>query len=223
VLVMAKAPIPGLAKTRLAADLGGEAAATLAAAALLDTLDTVESVTSAGDRLISLTGDLRAAASSDELLARLTQWNVRPQRGATFARRLVSAHHDAADLWGDGRLVVQIGTDTPGLTAGDLAALAEAASGRRRVGLGPATDGGWWGLATRWVGYVEGLVDVPMSTPATARHTRAAIEARGAIVSEVHALRDVDDLADAYAASRQAPETRFARRFAELGLTAGAA
>ena len=41
VLVVAKAPVPGLAKTRLARTLGAEAAADLAAAALLDTLDAV--------------------------------------------------------------------------------------------------------------------------------------------------------------------------------------
>ena len=37
VLVVAKAPVPGLAKTRLAAAVGDEAAADIAAAALLDT------------------------------------------------------------------------------------------------------------------------------------------------------------------------------------------
>lgn len=222
-LVVAKAPVPGLAKTRLATALGPETAATLAAAALLDTLDTVESVTGAGDRMISLTGDLHAAMSGDLLLARLERWHVRPQRGRTFAQRLVAAHHDAAELWSDGRVVVQIGTDTPGLTAGDLTALTRASSARHQVGLGPATDGGWWGLSTRWAGYVEGLVGVPMSTSETARHTRAAIEARGASVTDVHARMDVDDLADAVAVCSQAPTTRFARRFAELGLTAGAA
>ena len=41
VLVVAKAPVPGLAKTRLARTLGAETAADLAAAALLDTLDAV--------------------------------------------------------------------------------------------------------------------------------------------------------------------------------------
>ena len=40
-LVVAKSPVPGLAKTRLAATLGNAAAADIAAAALLDTLDAV--------------------------------------------------------------------------------------------------------------------------------------------------------------------------------------
>ena len=41
VLVVAKAPVPGQAKTRLAASVGDRAAADIAAAALLDTLDAV--------------------------------------------------------------------------------------------------------------------------------------------------------------------------------------
>src|SRR6478672_3319507 len=41
VLVVAKAPVPGQAKTRLAAGVGDQAAAEIAAAALLDTLDAV--------------------------------------------------------------------------------------------------------------------------------------------------------------------------------------
>ncbi len=44
VLVVAKAPIPGLAKTRLALDVGPVVAASIAAAALLDTLDAVRSL-----------------------------------------------------------------------------------------------------------------------------------------------------------------------------------
>ena len=40
-LVVAKAPVPGQAKTRLAASVGEQAAADIAAAALLDTLDAV--------------------------------------------------------------------------------------------------------------------------------------------------------------------------------------
>jgi len=56
VLVVAKAPVPGLAKTRLAATIGAEAAADVAAAALLDTL---EAATASGaGTLVALTGDV---------------------------------------------------------------------------------------------------------------------------------------------------------------------
>jgi len=54
-LIVAKAPIPGLAKTRLAATLGDVAAADIAAAALLDTLDAV-SATPVARRVVAMTG-----------------------------------------------------------------------------------------------------------------------------------------------------------------------
>jgi glycosyltransferase A (GT-A) superfamily protein (DUF2064 family) len=222
VLVLAKAPVPGCAKTRLAADLGAQPAAELAAAALLDTLDVVEAVAEPQNRMISLAGNLAAGCRAAELAARLAGWRVRRQLGDTFADRLVAAHRSAANVWPDGRVIVQIGTDTPGLTADDVGALAAAAARPDRVALGPATDGGWWGLAFRRVGYVGGLVDVPMSTAATCRLTRAAIERRGALVTEVHPLTDVDDLATAHTVSRQSPNTRFARCFADLQLAGSA-
>ena len=57
VLVVAKAPVPGLAKTRLAASIGADAAADVAAAALLDTLDAVAAA-SVQARVVALVGDL---------------------------------------------------------------------------------------------------------------------------------------------------------------------
>jgi len=58
VLVVAKAPVPGLAKTRIARTVGDARAAELAAAALLDTLD---AATASGMRVVvAMTGDLYA-------------------------------------------------------------------------------------------------------------------------------------------------------------------
>ena len=62
-LVVAKAPEPGRAKTRLAATVGDRVAAEIAAAALLDTLDAVAAAPIAG-RVVALTGDLDAAAGA---------------------------------------------------------------------------------------------------------------------------------------------------------------
>ena len=62
-LVVAKAPEPGLAKTRLAATVGDRVAADIAAAALLDTLDAVAAAPVAA-RVVALTGDLDAAAGA---------------------------------------------------------------------------------------------------------------------------------------------------------------
>ncbi len=227
VLVVAKAPVPGLAKTRIGAVVGAEAAAELAAAALLDTLDAVERWEPACGRLLAMTGSLQAAARRVEISQRLATWTVVEQRGATFADRLVSAHREAALRWGPDLPVVQIGMDTPGITGGDLDAIvgaldgappdappgaaSGAPSGAVDVALGPAFDGGWWGLATARPGYGDQLAGVPMSRSDTAARTVAALQGAGARVRLVHELRDVDDWADAVALSRSAPQSRTAQ------------
>lgn len=220
VLVVAKAPIPGTAKTRLGSAVGGAAAADLAAAALLDSLDAVEAVTTSTTRLVALTGDLGAAARGDEIAARLGSWHVVEQRGASFADRLVCAHHDAAAVFGGGAALVQIGTDTPQITPRDLDALASAvdptSAGSCEIALGPATDGGWWGLATRSEGYVDAMTDVPMSRPDTCDLTQAALEAPGARVRRLHELTDVDTIDDAFRVASAAPATRFAQLLVQV-------
>ncbi len=216
VLVMAKAPVPGLAKTRLAVTLGDVTAAELAAAALLDTLDAVEAVAGSDHRLLTLTGDLDHAAAGEQLAGRLDSWHRVEQRGGGFAERLVNAHRDAAALWGD-HVVVQIGTDTPQVSGADFARLAHVAQGDSRAcALGPAADGGWWGLATGRPGLADSLADVPMSRADTGHLTAQALRRGGATVTLLHELTDVDTVADAHAVTRQFPQLAFSRLFAQV-------
>ncbi|PRC48699.1 glycosyltransferase, partial [Mycobacterium sp. ITM-2017-0098] len=137
-LVVAKAPVPGLAKTRLAATLGNDTAADIAAAALLDTLDAVAD-TPAAARVVALTGNLDDARRADEIRSRLADFTVIPQRGDDFAARLANAHLDAAG----GLPVVQIGMDTPQVDPERLARCVRDLDGHDAV-LGMAHDGGWW-------------------------------------------------------------------------------
>ena len=166
VLVVAKAPVPGLAKTRLAASIGESAAADYAAAALLDTLDAVTAAPVAA-RVVALTGDLAAASRSAEIETRLADFTVLEQRGADFADRLANAHADAAAA-ADGLPVLQIGMDTPQVTADLLAECATALCDADAV-LGMARDGGWWVLGVTDPAMAECLREVPMSRP---RHRR---------------------------------------------------
>ena len=134
-LVVAKAPEPGRAKTRLAATVGDRVAADIAAAALLDTLDAVAAAPVAA-RVVALTGDLDGAAAGTEIRHRLEAFTVIEQRGDSFADRLANAHADAGSDFG-GYPVLQIGMDTPQVTAELLAELRGPAardSGRARVG-----------------------------------------------------------------------------------------
>lgn len=199
-LIVAKAPVPGLAKTRIAATVGPEAAADLAAAALLDTLDVATSC-DAGV-VVAITGDLGSAARGDEIRDALASVSVIQQRGAGLAERLAHAHADAA---GHGP-VVQIGMDTPQVTADDLAA-ADAYVRSDGAVLGPATDGGWWLLGLDDATRAEFLADIPMSAADTGARTSAAL---GADRPRLRELRDMDTWADAVAIAAEVPDRRIA-------------
>ncbi|KGI66746.1 DUF2064 domain-containing protein [Mycolicibacterium rufum] len=208
-LVVAKAPVPGLAKTRLAATLGDAVAADIAAAALLDTLDAV-AATPAEARVVAMTGDLDAAARSEEIRARLDDFIVIPQRGEDFADRLANAHLDATAAAG-GAAVVQIGMDTPQVNPGLLAECVQGLAAHDAV-LGMALDGGWWVLGLRDAATAECLRDVPMSAPDTGAVTLAALQHTGLLVGLVAHLADVDTIDDVDAVRRACPAgSRFSR------------
>ena len=215
VLVMAKAPVPGQAKTRLGRHVGHDAAAELAAAGILDTLDVCEQVfPDPRLRHVALTGDLAQAARCDDLVRRLAGWTVHRQRGAGFADRLAQAHTDAA--LATGAPVVQIGMDTPHLPVEELADVARRIGADNDAVLGPAADGGWWVLALTDHRDAACLRDVVMSTSRTYDDTLAALQARGVQVATAAVLRDVDTVDDAVLAAAAAPGSRFALRWFEV-------
>ena len=189
-LVMAKAPVPGRVKTRLGVRVGMDLAADLAAAALLDTIAACRSAFT--ECHIALDGSLDDAVRAAQLQEGLAGWVVHPQRGDTFGERLAHAHHDAA---GDGP-TVQIGMDTPQLTAADLHSIADAAYDGDAV-LGPATDGGWWVLALSDPSAASVLAGVAMSQADTCRRTCEALTAAGQTVRLGHELTDIDTEAEA--------------------------
>ena len=200
ILVVAKAPVPGLAKTRVAGEVGGDAAAELAAAALLDTLDVA--VSTGMPVVVALTGDLSRSARLDELETALSGLSVVPQVGATFGERLAQAHLDADA----GHGVVQVGMDSPQLRADDLTEAAGLLADHPSV-LGPAEDGGWWLLGVRRGADASALATVEMSTASTGQHTREVLPGPTALL---RTLRDVDTWEDARVVADDVPHSRFA-------------
>ncbi len=192
-LIVAKAPVPGLAKTRLAAALGDRVAAGIAAAALLDTLDAVADTPLAA-KVVAMTGDLASACQSEAIRERLSGFTVVEQRGDSFADRLANAHADAASAAGP-MPVLQIGMDTPQVTAELLTRCARALLGAHAV-VGPARDGGWWLLGVADAATAECLRLVPMSRPDTGALTYAALLQTGSPVTVLEELADVDTVAD---------------------------
>ena len=212
-LVVAKAPVPGRVKTRLGAEVGMAAAATLAAASLADTLAACAATYGVQRCCLALDGSFDGAVGGTELTALVGGWTVFPQRGDGLAARLVNAHADTRDRTGGA--VVQVGMDTPQLTPELLTAVADGLSTADAV-LGPADDGGWWVLAARDPRSVAAIAEVPMSTPTTGSETRRALEEAGLSVATASTLRDVDTVEDADAVAAQAPHSRFAAAWSDV-------
>ncbi|KRC64848.1 hypothetical protein ASE12_08755 [Aeromicrobium sp. Root236] len=198
-LIVAKAPVPGLAKTRIAATIGDEPAAELAAAALLDTLETVAAL--GWPVVVAMTGDLGEAARADEITRALSGVRVIAQRGDGLGERLAHAHADADD----GHGVVQVGMDTPQLTVRDYLDAGAAVREGSRV-MGPATDGGWWLLGLPDPAEAVVLADVPMSVDDTAAQTERAL----VTIERLRTVRDMDTWADAVDIAAEIPLSRVA-------------
>lgn len=211
VLVMAKVPIPGHVKTRLAATEGPIRAAQLATAALLDTLDVCEASFGLARCHLALDGDLDAV-DDPELAARLRTWTVHRQFGSALGERIANAHRDVHSAAGEP--VVQIAMDTPHATGDDLHRVAAMVAADRPV-LGLADDGGWWVLASGVPAHVDGLDRVPMSTPATGRATWTLLRTNAQDVAAARVMCDIDDAVDAHHVAALAPTTRFARTWRE--------
>src|SRR5262245_50871392 len=198
ILVIAKAPVPGQVKTRLCPPCTAEQAATIAAAALTDTLE-VLTAAPVVRRTLVIEGAYRTPAG----------WRSVAQRGDGLAERIVRGYADTA-LPRVGSFLV--GMDTPQLTR-DLIIDARDLLGIRGVDavLGLATDGGWWGLGLRDPAHARVLEGVPMSTSHTGADTLAALQNRGLTVAGLPVLRDVDTVTDAWVvAAHCRPTSRFA-------------
>lgn len=200
-IVIAKAPEPGKAKTRLCPPCTPEQAARLAAASLLDTLEAV-SRTSAHRRVLAFDGDgERWCPPGFELI---------PQRGHGLAERLASTFEDV------GEPALLIGMDTPQVTPELLATGMRALEcGGTDAVLGPAYDGGYWSIGVKR--HTPGLfAGVPMSSPRTCEEQRRRIEQLGLRLREQRRLRDVDTIADARKVACEAPRSRFASELATI-------
>jgi len=198
-LVMAKNPVPGRVKTRLTPPYSQVAAADLAGAALLDTLDAV-CATPARRRLLVLDDDpVVPVPAGVELMT---------QRGGPLDERLENALADAWSVAGLPMLLV--GMDTPQVTAAELTGAARAllAPGVDAV-LGPAADGGFWAIGLRR--WQPGLVaGVSMSRAGTGAEQLSRLRSAGLRVDLLPVQHDVDTAEDVVLVARAAPETRFA-------------
>lgn len=215
-VVIAKAPVAGQAKTRLAVTVGERAAADIAAATFLDTLDAVDS-TPVQARVVALTGDLDKASSGAEIRLRLGTLHVVEQRGSDFSARLANAIVDAAEAAGD-RPVLLIASDTPQVTADLLIECAQALLKTDAV-FGLARDGGWWLLGVTDAAMADCLHTIPTSRSDTGVATLEALRDKGLAVTLVAELSDVDTVDDVeFVRAACAPDSRFVHATKAAGI-----
>ncbi|WP_306328353.1 TIGR04282 family arsenosugar biosynthesis glycosyltransferase, partial [Streptomyces venezuelae] len=197
-LVIAKQPLPGRVKTRLTPPFTPAEAASLAAAALADTLAAAARV--AADRhVLVLEGEPGPWLPPG--------FDVVPQVAGGLDVRLAAAFAACAGP------ALLIGMDTPQVTP-ELLAPALRGDGHD-AWFGPAADGGFWALGLAAPDPAL-LLGVPMSRPDTGAVQYERLRAAGLRVGGLPVLRDVDTAADARRVAASAPGTRFAAVHTEL-------
>ena len=205
VLVVAKAPVAGRAKTRLVPPLNGEQAAGLAGALLLDTLDACRAEAEDVRLLVPDAADiepLRALSPDTPIVAQAG-------RGLADALCLSFRVHAAETP------TAIVSSDVPGLPRGSLerarTLLAEGAD----VVLGPSMDGGYWLIAMREA-HEAPFREIPWSTPAVLAVTLERCAAAGLAVELLDPWRDIDTAADLSALGAELDAERAPRTAVEL-------
>lgn len=161
-IVFAKPPKPGEAKTRLAADLGLEGAARLAQSFLRDTL-MLSAALPGHDVVLATVAPVQAYAPPDSPLGRqLAPLQVWSQGEGDLGQRLERAIRRALET---APHALVLGTDSPGLPLGHLEAAVRCLQQSEAV-LGPADDGGYYLIGMRRCP-LGALHDLPWSSPKT--------------------------------------------------------
>jgi rSAM/selenodomain-associated transferase 1 len=198
IAIMAKAPIPGLAKTRLIASIGAHAAAVLQER-LTERAVATALAADIGPVTLWCTPD-PSHASFRELVVRYALTLKRQPDGDLGARMLATM---AASV----RPTIVIGTDCPAFTAEHLRAAAHALCDADVV-LIPAEDGGYVLIGAR-AAHPELFSGIAWGASIVLTETRARIAALGLTAIELAPLWDVDTEADL---------ARFERLFPEMAL-----
>lgn len=188
-IVFARYPESGKAKTRLIPALGAEGAA-----ALQDEMTRFTLARLAGLRSQGTQSEVRyAGADEPAMRARYGPgWRYRPQPAGDLGTRLTAA---VAEAFAEGcAATVLIGTDCPDLTL-EIVESAFAALATAEVVIGPAADGGYYLIGQRR-SIAELFQGIPWSTVAVLKATLQAAERLRLRVSLLPELRDVDNPED---------------------------
>jgi len=186
VAIMAKAPVPGVAKTRLAKLLGAAGAARAQRGFILRTLNTAHSA-SLGEVVLHT-----AMGAHHRLFALLAErWGVHcvSQVEGDIGQRMSAVMERHFEAPSAPPLLI-VGTDCPVLTPGHLQAAADALASQDAVFI-PAEDGGYVLIGLRRP-MPQVFERVEWSTPRTMAQTRQRLSGARVRWVELPALWDVD-------------------------------
>jgi uncharacterized protein len=186
IIVFAKAPVPGFAKTRLIPALGAEGAAALAHR-LLDHAVQQALAARTGPVVLCCAPD----TSHPAFAAHQTRTLQTEQGAGDLGQRMARALNRALSC---GLPALLVGTDVPLLNAVLLRQAAQALQNHDAVFV-PALDGGYAlvGLARRGAPIFDGMV---WSTPQVMAQTRQRLAAAGWCWAELPPVADIDEPAD---------------------------
>lgn len=180
IILFAKAPVPGRVKTRLG--LPPEAAAALHTAFVHDMLETLASLDDTAD--IELSTDSETDAWNDVAAARSVQ------TAGDLGARMYAALERALET-GRPRVMI-LGSDAPTLPAAHVRTLLRSAA---EVALGPADDGGYYGIACRKI-HAAMFRRVAWSTASALKDTVRAARNCGLSTELGPAWFDIDEPVD---------------------------
>ena len=207
--MLTRHPRPGEVKTRIAAELGADAALRIHNAMATHTLAQLRALTACKEARIEVRTDAAFVHASREWLGAGPRY--RYQGEGDLGSKLMTAFAESFDR-GDESVVV-VGSDCPYLTAGHLRAAFAALVGHDLV-VGPAEDGGYYliGITRQaaaraipgvFTGIAWGSIDVRTQT-------LNAAERQGMTVSLLETLADVDRAEDVPAAEAYLAERAIA-------------
>ncbi len=194
ILVFAKAPVAGFAKTRLIPRLGAAGAARLAARLLEHAVS---------EALAAELGVVELWTAPDRLhpafqaLSKQPGVELHDQGDGDLGTRMARAFQSSfarIDTAGSASRVLLIGTDAPGLDRNYLRAAASALQQTDAV-FGPALDGGYTLVGLRAPSNAL-FKDIPWSTAQVMSETRIKLRSLDLRHSELAALSDIDEPAD---------------------------
>ena len=184
ILVFAKAPVPGQAKTRLIPALGAEGAADLHRRLLQDTVARL-CAAALGAVELWVTPD----GGHPCFRALVERWpiSLHAQSGPDLGARL---DHASREALGRGDAAILVGCDCPGLTADYVATALRVLTSQDAV-LGPALDGGYVLLGIKRP-EPELFRDMPWGGDHVAELTAGRLDALGRRWSRLPPLQDID-------------------------------